>query len=170
MQSNQKKISTHLFLLFLIFLFPVVAGWFLYFYHDQFHFKTTNHGELVKPPINLQNFGIIDQNEKLWHVLYVFNAPCATQCKDIDYQLHQIQIALGKDHNRIKILTVNASVPELNKLKMRLAEHQPKNFLFSDKIYLVDPLGNLFMYYASETNLMNVLKDLKKVLEVSQIG
>src|SRR5438128_2102935 len=51
MQSNKKKTTAHLFLLFIIFLFPVIAGWFLYFYHDQFHFKTTNHGALVSPPI-----------------------------------------------------------------------------------------------------------------------
>ena len=45
-----------------------------------------------------------------------------------------------------------------------------KDFVMQHKIYLVDPLGNLFMYYADTTDPMNVLKDLKRVLEVSQIG
>ena len=42
--------------------------------------------------------------------------------------------------------------------------------LLKSKIYLVDPLGNGFMYYSATVNPLDILKDLKQVLKVSQIG
>lgn len=162
MKNKSQKTTLHFYLLFIIFIFPVIAGSFLYFFHDQFHFKTTNHGILVTPPISIQ------PTEKKWQIIYVFNSS-DKEHQNIDHALHQLQIALGKDHDRIKITTLNEKALELQTFKIHF-QTRDKNFMIENKIYLVDPLGNLFMYYKSSTNLMGVLKDIKKVLEVSQIG
>ncbi|MEC7251173.1 MAG: hypothetical protein VXW10_08035, partial [Pseudomonadota bacterium] len=37
-------------------------------------------------------------------------------------------------------------------------------------IYIIDPLGNLVFYYATETPPKDILQDLKRLLKVSQIG
>ena len=65
---------------------------------------------------------------------------------------------------------MNTTDPQVQKLKMDFKQQGNQNFVVSHKIYLIDPIGNLFMYYPDDTNPMNVLKDLKRVLEVSQIG
>lgn len=76
--------------------------------------------------------------------------------KKINHQLGQVKKALGKDQPRVDILVVPYDV--------RMARQQKQ------KIYVSDPIGNVFMFYPDNTNAMNVLKDVKKVLEVSQIG
>ena len=37
-------------------------------------------------------------------------------------------------------------------------------------IFLVDPLGNLMMRYASDTGMKGMHEDLKRLLKISQIG
>lgn len=156
-----------IYLIVLIFILPMFAGWFLYFYHDHFHFKTLNHGTLVNPAIDAQYLDT--EKEKKWRMIYLFNTVCDEQCKKIDYQLHQIQKALGKNHHRVRVITMSGSSLQLQKLQTTFLEHQT-GFIVQNKIYLVDPRGFLFMYYPSNTDPMNILKDLKKVLEISQIG
>jgi hypothetical protein len=40
----------------------------------------------------------------------------------------------------------------------------------SDRIYLVDPLGNLMMSYPGDADATGMKKDLQRLLKVSQIG
>ena len=39
-----------------------------------------------------------------------------------------------------------------------------------DTLYLIDPLGNLFMYYTPQSTSRGLLKDLKRLLAASRIG
>jgi hypothetical protein len=40
----------------------------------------------------------------------------------------------------------------------------------TDRIYLIDPLGNLMMSYAAEANPKGMLQDLKRLLGLSHVG
>jgi cytochrome oxidase Cu insertion factor (SCO1/SenC/PrrC family) len=40
----------------------------------------------------------------------------------------------------------------------------------ADNIYLVDPLGNLMMYYPSDADPRGMIQDLQRLLKYSQIG
>jgi hypothetical protein len=40
----------------------------------------------------------------------------------------------------------------------------------ADRIYLVDPLGNLMMFYESDSKPKGMLEDMKRLLRLSQIG
>lgn len=141
---------TKLYLVVMLFFLPMIASWVLYHYHDYFQLKTTNHGTLIEPPVNEPSF----QKEKIWRIIYVNSGSCDVLCQKRNFMLHQVQKALGKDSERVKILLAD----------------KPFNQMQSGKIYLVDPAANIFMYYPDSTDPMNILKDLKKVLEVSQIG
>lgn len=91
--------------------------------------------------------------EKKWQVILIPNVLCDADCKKILDSLQQMQKLLGKDAFRIEIESKNADKQ-----------------LVKNKIYLVDPLGNGFMYYPVSANPLDILKDLKTVLKVSHIG
>lgn len=169
MQNSNKKINTLLFLLVMTFVLPMIASWLLYHYHDHFQFKKMNHGLLVSPSINVTY--LKKDNAKVWQVIHVDGGNCDDQCQKINYQLVQVNKALGKDHDRVQVIKISGNDQQIAKLQSAFAANEKNSkFLVTSKIYLVDPLGNLFMYYPDTINPMNILKDLKRVLEVSQIG
>lgn len=160
-----KKYTSFVFLI-LSFFIPIIASWFLYYNHEHFNLKTTNHGMLVNPPIDVKNLWR-DKNAKKWQVVYVFKDICDTECESVVYTLNQVKKALGKNSERLDVKQVSPSVLFSNEQMQRFVK---ENFSIQNKVYLIDPIGNLFMYYSDTSNPMNILKDLKHVLEVSQIG
>jgi cytochrome oxidase Cu insertion factor (SCO1/SenC/PrrC family) len=162
MQKNNK-----IFVFILsIFIFPLIASWILFHYHTHFHLKTTNHGTLIQTPVDIT---FLETVPKKWHILYVTDKTCATDCQEINHQLQQVQKALGKNQDRVITLSISPKNAGIQKLQILLSQQNP-SFVVSHKIYLADPLGNLFMYYPDTTDPMNILKDLQHLLEVSQIG
>jgi cytochrome oxidase Cu insertion factor (SCO1/SenC/PrrC family) len=172
MQVHSPRSSKKLLLLIVVFILPVIISTILYFFHDHFNFKTTNHGILLKQPIDVSYLysSMPEGKLKKWRVLYVDSGICNAACEKNNYQLHQVQKALGKEGDRIQVISVNGKNTMLAQLEQVFSRQTHSQFVVMDKIYLVDPLGNLFMYYSASTDPMNVLNDLKKVLEVSQIG
>lgn len=164
-EKEMNKKNYTFFLIVLIFFLPLIASGLLYYYHDYFHLKTEHHGILLSTPIHIQ-----DESIKKWRVIYVHGDICDVQCKKINYQLQQVKKLLGKDSDRVNIVLLNNKNGQAKKILKWVLKKNKKNFIVEDKIYFVDPLGNLFMYYESVTNPMDMLKDLKRVLEVSQIG
>ncbi|MDR3490741.1 MAG: hypothetical protein P4M12_01710 [Gammaproteobacteria bacterium] len=160
------KNSKPIYLLLLVFIVPMILSWGMYHYHQYFEFKTTNHGSLVKPPVDVAS--IFKGEEKKWRMVLVDSAMCESECQEVNYQLHQVQKALGKDQDRVTIVVMNKNFMSSKNISQSIFYSDNKKI--KNKIYLVDPRGFLFMEYPVTTNLMNVLKDLKKVLEVSQIG
>lgn len=156
-----KTYYTPLILLILIFFIPMASSWFLYHHAKWFPLKTLQHGVLIKPPVNIKSF-LPESSQKKWDVIYVSSDICDQECKKINADLHQVQKALGNDRDRIVVMHLKNS-----------EVHWPfdkTSFIFVKKIFLIDPLGNLFLYYPASTDPMNIFHDLKRLLEVSQIG
>lgn len=151
--STRKKNHRIFIFLMLVFIIPLIASGLLFYYHDYFSLKTTNHGTLVNPPINVKTILAEDAGQKKWQIIYVSAAVCDSQCDHTVYLLNQIKKALGKNSDRVTV-------------KKMLSN----GILLNNKIYLVDPMDNLFMHYPNSANPMDILKDVKHVLEVSQIG
>lgn len=176
---------TKILLIFVISIFPMFMGWFLYHYRDHFQFKTTNLGTLVNPPLHTAQFEMKKDMTPLWKIIYAPGDCCDAQCQKTMYTLHQLRLVLGKDSRRVGLNLVENSICKTTDThdfqKVNLTKQEsliwqqalsPKSahFQVENKIYLVDPAGNLFMYYPSSVDAMHILKDLKRVLEVSQIG
>lgn len=165
--SQSKNYTTLLFLI-LSFFVPIVASYFLYYHHAHFNLKTTNKGVLVNPPVDIQNLWYKPSDIKKWQVVYVPNNDvCDTECEQVTYTLNQIKKALGKNSDRVVIKRV---LPEVPFSREQIQPMAKENFSIQNKVYLVDPKGNLFMYYASTSDPMNILKDLNHILEVSHVG
>jgi hypothetical protein len=148
MNARRKKILPLIFLL-IVFVVPMLISGYLYVYHDRFQFKTTNHGTLLNPPIEIST----DDSLRKWRIIYITGENCDDACKKIVTSLHQVKKALGKNSDRVLIET-----------RAMLAEQA------TQQIYLVDPANRLFMFYPGQVDPMYILKDMKRVLEVSHIG
>jgi len=153
--TNTKSNKPFVYLLF-IFVAPLLLSWLLFYYHQYFTFNTTNHGELIRPSLKISQISSLSANAHTWKIIHVEPLRCGQTCQHVNFQLGQIKKALGKDGSRVDVISFPHDA----------ALHAQKN----EAIYLSDPIGNVFMSYADTTNPMYVLKDLKKVLEVSQIG
>lgn len=167
MHNSNKRSYTPFLSLMLVFIVPMVASWFLYYYHDYFQLKTSNHGTLVKPAFSVQGVWAENDSPKKWRIVYVSGLICDSQCEGVLRTLNQVKKALGKNSDRITVKQISPSFTFSNENMKSFSEEK---FVINNKIYLVDPTSNLFMYYSDTSNPMNILKDLKRVLEVSQIG
>jgi cytochrome oxidase Cu insertion factor (SCO1/SenC/PrrC family) len=47
---------------------------------------------------------------------------------------------------------------------------QRSGALNSHRVYLIDPLGNLMMFYAADAKPKGMLEDMKRLLRLSSIG
>lgn len=171
MEKNKQK-QTQLFWLLMVFLVPMLISSGLYYFRAVVPFHTTNHGTLVTPAFDVGYLysATQDGDKPLWRMLYVDNGVCDANCETITYQLNQIKKALGKASDRVAVMKLGANDPVLRPMQNAFDHVNSQRIAINHKIYLIDPNGNLFMVYAGDVNPMDILKDMKKVLEVSQIG
>ena len=145
----------------------------------------TNFGQLLLPPNQLQQVQLLDENEmpwsqkeaeKRWLVVYLTSNNCDKSCQEATHLLRQINIALGKEAHRVTRLLVrqtgvlNAQLQQEYPALIQLTSSVTEVFKKGQGIYLVDPLGNIMMYYSKDFVGKELLKDLKKLLKNSNIG
>ena len=173
-KAKAKMPSFKVVLLVSIFIVPMLVSWVMYNYPDYFTLHTVNHGKLMDPLVN--DASLMDVAHT-WQIVYA-PADCKAQAAEEKmFVLHQLRIALGKDADRVSLslLTEKDCLGDAHEFR-RLAGNTAairaalEDHYVEKKIYLVDPQGNVFMYYSEASEPMQILKDLKRVLEVSQIG
>ena len=131
-----KKKFIPLFLI-AIFILPMIFSGVLFYYYDYFSLNTTNHGILLNPPIQVGNtFG---DAQKKWQIIYIAEENCREACEKVSHSLSQVQKALGKESYRVVVKTFSY---QPNMVYDALFQYR---FTAAQKIYLVDPAGNLFM-------------------------
>ena len=128
-----------------------------------------------------------------WTLLYIGDSDCDAVCRENLYKLRQIRIAQNENMNRVQTLflvTVDSLPGDLDTfleeehmetavvaLTAAQAEQIAADFRINDvpmqgaeRTYIIDPLGNLMMYYQADADARGMLLDLKKLLKVSKIG
>ncbi len=195
----QRRPLLILILLLLFFLLPMFAAWFIWKNPSHIPTHTTNRGQLIQPAVNLNELSFYTENETQkfsalngkWLLLYVTGKNCDQQCQKIIYLMRQIQTATGKNQARIQrmILTINNQIsPDFQKAAVKyppviLAHTSAHDWqqqtpsltsrelaISSGYLYLLDPKGFMVLGYSLDENPSNILKDLEKLLKVSQIG
>ena len=125
-----------------------------------------------------------------WTLLYWGAGSCAARCRTDLYNMRQVRIALNRDMDRVQrvfiaegeccdwplldrehpdLLTVLAS-PEARPLLALFPPAAGVGAAGADRVYLIDPLGNLMMSYAPDAKPKGMLQDLKRLLGLSQVG
>lgn len=189
-QRGQVAGRWQLLLLACVFFLPVlVAGW-LYFQGRAFApGGRTNHGVLLEPIVNLEDTIPDSRTTELsgteWLLVYVHDQPCASACRDALYRLRQSHRMLGPDMDRVRRVFLHGRNPpdrvflEREHAGLAAFEDREAAELLSRKrpeelapggLYLVDPLGNLVMYFSPDLAPGDMVDDIEHLLDVSRIG
>lgn len=140
---------------------------------------TTNQGQFVQPPRDVIGLDVRDgQGQPLmtgdsWWLWVVTDGTCRSGCEDTLHQLRQLHVLLNRDAGRVRralVTPANVAVqaPTAEYPELALLTCTPDSL--SEGVYIVDPLGNLVFRYPLQGSREAVLKDLKRLLKVSQIG
>jgi hypothetical protein len=140
--------------------------------------RTTNHGEFVEPPLAVTALELADAHGARpdlagsWWLWTVAADGCGSECGAALHRLRALHVLLNKDATRLRRALVVPAVTPHSAL-----EEDPGLLLLgapglplADGIYIVDPIGNLVLFYPYAAAGAPVLEDLKRLLRLSQIG
>lgn len=160
--------------------FLTLGGSYLLFYNAQDGgvWGTTNKGTFVDPPLALAELGLVDGGGQpvtdgiTWWLLVVAPEGCIDTCADAAHQLRQLHVLLNKDADRLQrgLVTRRGVLPAVLDAYPGMTHLTAETMALSEGIYIVDPIGNLVLFYPLEDAGKPVLTDLKKLLKLSQIG
>ena len=170
-------------MLLAMFILPIAFGT-LFFYANPNYFSesTVNYGELVRPVIVIDESDIeIDSEASLqgiWTMVYV-SSRCDDACEKAVTDMKTIRTLMNDDMRRIQrmIIIKDNSTPKnsdesLIKAKItseKLTQNLKK--YTENAIYLIDPIGNIMLYYEPQNiDIRLVIKDLKRLFKYSRIG
>ncbi len=128
-----------------------------------------------------------------WTLLYFGDADCDDACNTNLYNMRQVHILQNEHMKRVQRLFMLRSVTLPETMASLLDQEYPgmtvisvtpeqaqqisPDFLIegvsmqgAERIYIIDPLGNLMMYYPPGADPRGMHKDLKKLLKNSKFG
>lgn len=173
-----------LLLLFAVFLGPLLIAAAMYAGRDHLplHLGQVNYGRLLATPVDSPRLATLMPGR--WRYLLLSAGRCDLVCEADLFKLRQLDIALGKDSDRVGYAVVRATPPgpEWAELQRR----HPHMRLVVDAglaralaglpgvsaghTLLLDPIGNAVLDYAPGFNVRPVKKDIHRLLKVSHIG
>lgn len=174
----------------LLFLGPLALAAWLYYAGDSLQpSQRTNHGTILDPIVNLRDASSSPEwraaSRDHWVLVYSNDDVCGNTCRDALYTMRQERLMLGKDMGRLnRVFLHGESPPDTvfladehqglvaihdKALSRRLAERRPSE-LASGGFFLVDPLGNLVMYFPPDIVPGDMVDDIEHLLELSRIG
>ena len=173
-----------------VFLGPLALAAWLYFAGQGLVPEgRTNHGALLQPIVRLTEVlpesPLHPHNDGRWVLLYENAAACGEQCAYSLYTLRQSRLMLGREMDRVvRVFLHGDTAPDTvlladeheglvilqdGSLRELLHNKKPAD-LEAGGYYLVDPLGNLVMYFPPDIEPGAMVEDIKHLLELSRIG
>lgn len=176
-----------------IFITPLIVAAAMYYGQQDWQPQgRTNHGRLLEPIVNLNEVAgagldalTQDEADGRWTVILQETGACDDSCRGALYRMRQTRLMLGNDMSRVLRVFLHgdiapdtvwlgqehaglivASNPAMSEI---LARMEPAD-LAPGGLYLVDPLGNLVMYFPADLAPEDLVSDLEHLLELSRIG
>lgn len=189
-KTTRNSARMQLLLIALVFFGPLlVAAWLYYGGHMSRSSGGTNHGALLEPIVNLgdelPDSELLAHDDGQWLLLYVTREECGADCKQALYTTRQLRAMLGRDTNRMTRVFLRGETPpdtvfltaehpdlitiEDASLSGLLNNKRPEN-LPAGGYYLIDPLGNLVMYFRPDIDPSDMVDDIEHLLRLSRIG
>ena len=170
-------------MLLAMFIMPIAFGT-LFFYANPNYFSesTVNYGELVRPVIATDESDIEIEGsaslQGIWTIVYV-SSRCDDACEKAVADMKTIRTLMNADMRRIQrmIIIEDKSTPTSDDkalIKARITSEKLTQSLkkyTENAIYLIDPIGNIMLYYEPQNiDIRLVIKDLKRLFKYSRIG
>ena len=175
---------------------PFTLAWY-YARHPELIEKTSNYGSLIQPVRQLDVVSLLSkplrtldelgQIRGRWLLLQAAAGDCGPECADTLHKTHQGWLMLNKEMPRVKrLLLVEPSSGAADSPAVKgddallIAGSDPAMMrelaaalgkpLTDGMVVLLDPLGNLVLWYDGGFDPYKMVKDLKHLLKASQIG
>lgn len=177
---------------------PMLVAWYLY-QHPEWLGEPANQGNLIQPPVPIERqvlepiSGIasrpLEELRGRWVIIHPVADDCDPACRQVLQNTHKLRLLFNKDMPRVRRLLIvsKQSTLSLEQLKVlaqkdlylarasdeflnSLARDIQKSALANGQVWLMDPLGNLMMWYDSGFDPYGLYHDLKRLLKVSRLG
>lgn len=191
MENDEKKRSSKMQLAFIALAFgaPLLLATWMYKSDRWQPDGGSNNGTILQPIVNIADrlpaSPIVPLIRQQWLMLYVNTNSCDEDCDAALYRLRQSRLMLANEMSRVtRVFLHGESTPD----RVFLQEEHAGLITITDKalanllvgkqpteqepggIYLIDPLGNLVMYFSPELPPGKMVEDIKHLLELSRIG
>ena len=178
-----------------VFVAPIVLGTLLFFNLENLGFEkgSVNYGTLIQPAFLTKTAELKQGSEpavfedtlaKKWTLLYIETKECTQSCLNRLLLMKRIRLLTNENMRRVRTLFVSSqhNLDQIAKdqnrdLVMANIDSTSSEFLkqFPDlekfPVYLIDPFGNLMMYYPQvDPDAKKMLKDLHRLLKYSHLG
>ena len=172
-----------------VFLGPLALATWMYYAGQLQPEGRTNHGALLEPIVNLPDV-VADSplhahNDDHWVLLYANDTACGEDCSYSLYTLRQSRLMLGAEMDRVvRVFLHGDTLPDTvflaeeheglvalqdSALQEVLNNKKPAD-LEAGGYYLIDPLGNLVLYFRPDIDPRDMVDDIKRLLKLSRIG
>lgn len=161
---------------------------------------STHHGDLINParPLTQTTLPTADGSalpedwlRGKWSLIYIGSGACDEACRASLVHMRQSRLALNEEMKRVAriflvtdnccdgeyldrehegLIVVRADGEAAASLLASFPSYDNIPVTQANRIYIVDPLGNLMMSYAPDAPARGLLDDLKKLLKLSHIG
>ena len=189
-ETKKGKGRAQLLLLAAVFLGPLALAAWLYFSGPGFVPEgRSNEGVLLQPIVNLPealpDSPLHEFNDGHWVLMYANTGACDDGCEFSLYTLRQSRLMLGKEMDRLVRVFLHGDTPPDTVLMAEeheglvtiqdatlseLLEAQRPAAVAAGGYFLVDPLGNLVMYFRPDIDPQAMVGDIKHLLKLSRIG
>jgi cytochrome oxidase Cu insertion factor (SCO1/SenC/PrrC family) len=134
----------------------------------------------------------IDTLKGKWWLVYLSPEQCYNACHDILFNMRQIKTALGRETDRVERLVlapkdrtnapliefIESNYPDIKRALILNEDYDqyfaplgdPKDRAALGELVIIDPKGQIVLYYDGDTPPKGILTDLRRLLKISQIG
>jgi hypothetical protein len=175
-----------LILLALVTIAPVIASYAAYYWFPRD--KQANYGELLPVGPAPELAGVtpggapfrLSELRGRWVLVVAVPGACDRACAQALYATRQARTIQGREMERVARLLL---VTDDGALPAALASEHPDLVTArvapgtlaawpagDDRVYLIDPLGNLVLAYPRDPDIKAMAKDLTRLLKASRIG
>jgi len=192
--ESQRRVRRQFLLVASLFIVPLATAMLLYYY-SGWRPAVGAHGELVNPPRPLTVSGLMLRDGRVapadvfqgkWSLVHDAGAACDERTRALLDELAHVRLALDKDSERVRRVLLHQGACDSVEFLSRDADllvlvavgpagkaflsQFPPALEAGHGIYIVDPHGNLMMAYPAAGSARGLLKDLERLLRLSNIG
>jgi hypothetical protein len=165
---------------------PIVIAYFMFFYFPAIVPEgTTNKGVLITPPQQIESLSVALATDN-WVLIQLVNDDCDEACQHVMNTARQVHKAIGKEASRLSRAVVSRSPLSMVNTSFIAAEHPGLQTVVDaevwqalavlaqgdteNTVFLMDPNGNVMMYYQPEKVGKPLMQDIRHLLRISNIG